>query len=195
MSVSNWNPNQNRFARAKIQGTVRNFQTARGFVVIAVVSNGIEGTFIGLDNGNFTGIETGDFLNLNINYVFETTSNWMALGEFVEMVDILDKSNAQQWVYNSVTYTRNTLQEALRITRNEGRSGRTYNFWIRDIDFVFAGGYFLLRTGTTELGAVEYYGEDLSSTMGHGGVLINIDCTGILPKVIAIRFFEYPSRR
>jgi len=195
MAVSNWNTRENRFARAKITGTVKKFQSASGFVVITVVSSGMEEVFIGRDNGTITGIDTGDLLNLYINYVFEITSNGMGLGEFVEMVDILDKPNAQQWVFNNITYTRSTLQEALRLTRNDGNSGRTHNLWIRDIDFIFGGGYFLLKTGTTEVGLVEYYGEDLSSTRSHGGVLLTINCKTSTPKVTAIKFFEYPSQR
>jgi len=195
MSVSNWSTRENRFARVKISGTVRSFRTASGFVALTVFSNGMEETYLGIDNGTITGIETGDFLNLYVNYVFEVTPNGMALGEFVEMVDILDRANAQQWVHENVTYTRSTLQEALRITRNETNTGRKHNLWIRGIDFAFAAGYFLLRTGTAELAMVEYYGEDLSSTRGHGGVLLSIDCTTRIPKVTAMKFFEYPNQR
>jgi hypothetical protein len=195
MAVSNWSMRENRYARVKISGTVNKFQVARGFVLITVVSSGMEEMYFGKDNGTITGIDAGDFLDLYVNYVFEVTPNGVALGEFVEMVDILDKPNAQQWVFNNVTYSRSTLQEALRLTRNDGNSGRTHNLWIRDIDFIFGGGYFLLKTGTTEVGLVEYYGEDLSNTRSHGGVLLTINCKTSTPKVTAIKFFEYPSQR
>jgi len=197
MAVSNWSMRENRYARVKISGTVKDFQTLIGFglVFIKVVSSGMEEVFIGRDNGTISGIDAGDFLDLYVNYVFEVTPNGIALGEFVEMVDVLDKTNAKQWVFDNVTYTRSTLQEVLRITRNDGNSGRTHNLWVRDIDFIFGGGYFLLKTGTTEVGLVEYYGEDLSNTRSHGGVLLTINCKTSTPKVTAIKFFEYPSQR
>ena len=194
MSVSNWSQRENRYARIRLSGTVKSFNKANGFVALEFISDGLVETYIGKDNHNFAEIEADDFINIYVNYVLESNSDWIAFGEFVEMCDILDKPNAQEWTHDGVVYKKTPLQEALRITRNEGRSGKKYNLWSRDIDYTFAAGYFLLRTGTAELALVEYYGEDLKSRNGHGGVLYNIDCTGITPKVTAIKFFEYPGR-
>ena len=195
MTTSGWSLNQSRYARGRFSGIVKEFGKGSGFVALGVTSDGMEEFFFGKDNPDFFGIGTGDYINAYVNYIFERTPEWMAIGTFVEMVDILDKPNAQEWVYEDIVYTRATLQEALRITRNEANTGNIYNFWTRNIDYAFAAGYFLFSTGTTQLSLVEYYGEDLESRSGHGGVLYNIDCSGIIPKVTAIKFLEYQSRR
>jgi len=213
MSINLWGMADSRFYRFRCSGTVSDIRQGDGVFALTLTSykldgndfksissldknNSFEQVFFGKESASFSGIEEGDFVNVYANFVFERI-NQASFGMmyFVEMVDILDKPNAQKWQYNGVEYTKTTLQEALRITRNGGKSGKKYNFWSRDIDYNFAVGYFLLKTGTTELALVEYYGEDLSSRNGHGGVLYNIDCTGATPKVTAIKFFEYPSQR
>jgi len=192
LAMMGWNDGKVHNLIRKTTQKILKMENNNGFIIFETDTNydvnNIKNHY-GLENNkDFQGINIGDIVTLYTFYVYDGKS----LESFVTGCDLLDRSTALEWQNDSVVYKKVPLQEALRIVRNEGSSNNKYNFWSRDIDFSYYGGYFTLSSGgTTEIHLVEYYGDDLKSNSGHGSVLYTIDCSGIIPKVTAVKFIIF----
>jgi len=196
--IGQWN--SDRSALAKIagivdaigSGTTGTPQEGLTFVKLRAPKTNSTFNFVtSINNPEVKELKKGYLVDLYVAFVYEQTAQGIGVWGFIEYCDIVDKPDDTQWTYNGVTYTKTPLQEAVRISRNEGKSGKIYNFWTTNINFRLSAGYFILRTGTAELNLVEYYGEDLETSNGNGGVLYTVDCKGAVPKVTAIKFMPF----